>query len=98
MADGLSGADVFDAIAVKGELVTAKLGIGVAPVASQSAYTQTYATASRTHPAPTATLAGVDTGTDMTAAQAATIVADILALNKLIVSLIDDLQAIGISL
>jgi len=46
--------------------------------------------------APTATLTGVDTGTDMTAAQAATIVADILSLNKLIVALIDDLQERGI--
>ena len=63
---------------------------------AQSAYTQTYSTASKTHPAPTATLTGVDTGTDMTSAQAATIVADILALNKLVVSLIDDLQALGL--
>ncbi len=59
-------------------------------------YTQTYSTATRTHVAPTATLAGVDTGTDMTAAQAATIVADILSLNKLIVALIDDLQERGL--
>ena len=62
----------------------------------QSAYTQTYSTADRTHAAPTATLTGVDTGTDMTAAQAATIVADILELNKLIVALIDDLQEAGV--
>jgi hypothetical protein len=61
-----------------------------------SVYTQTYATATRTHVAPTATLTGVNTGTDMTAAQAATIVADILSLNKLIVALIDDLQERGI--
>jgi hypothetical protein len=32
----------------------------------------------------------------MTSAQAATIVADILALNKLVVALIDDLQSAGI--
>jgi len=59
-------------------------------------YTQTYSTAARTHPAPTATLVGVDTGTDMTSAQAATLVADILALNKLVVALIDDLQTAGV--
>ena len=59
-------------------------------------YVQTYSTAIRTQVAPTATLAGVDTGTDMTSAQAATIVADILSLNKLVVALIDDLQAAGI--
>ena len=59
-------------------------------------YTQTYSTAIRTHVAPTATLTGVDTGTDMTSAQAATIVADILSLNKLIVALIDDLQSAGV--
>lgn len=58
-------------------------------------------------PAPcvamTATLAGVDTGTDMTAAQAATIVADLAALkmavnanNAAIDSTIDRLQDIGL--
>jgi len=52
--------------------------------------------------AMTATLTGVDTGTDMTAAQAATIVADLAALktavdgnNAAIDSLIDRLQESG---
>ena len=87
--------EAFDAIAVK-EISIGKLGIGVIPDGTQNLYTQTYSTASRTPSAPTATLSGVDTGTDMTAAQAATIVADILALNKLVVALIDDLQLKGI--
>ena len=55
--------------------------------------------------AMTATLTGVDTGTDMTAAQAATIVADLAALktavdanNAVIDSIIDALEASGITL
>lgn len=54
--------------------------------------------------AMTATLSGVDTGTDMTAAQAATIVADLLALktavdanNAAIDSLIAALDAHGLT-
>jgi len=46
--------------------------------------------------AMTATLTGVDTGTDMTAAQAATIVADITALDKLLTAIRTALVEAGI--
>ena len=88
--------DVFEAIATK-ELRTTKLGVGLTPVATQTTIADPAACASMT-----ATLTGVDTGTDMTAAQAATIVADLAALktavdanNTAIDSLIDKLQAFG---
>ena len=91
------GAELVKESAQFKELRTEKFGAGTTPISMPvNTFTQTYSTASRTHPAPTATLVGVDTGTDMTAAQAATIVADILALNKLVVALIDDLQSAGV--
>ena len=46
--------------------------------------------------AVTATLTGVDTGTDMTAAQAATIVADLTALKTAVNAIFASLEAFGI--
>lgn len=60
-------------------------------------YTQTYSTASRTHPAPTVTTPG--TGADAstwTGAQCTAAYNDIVALSQLIAALIDDLQKQGI--
>ena len=88
------------------------------PAAQAQVYTQTYSTASRTQPAPTAaTLTDNSGGTANTTLEAisATFVqseirnnfadlaamenkntADVLALNKVVVALIDDLQAAGV--
>lgn len=80
---------------------------GATPIARASAYTQTYSTASRTHPAQTATAL---TGTSVitawgfqTQAQLDNFIADAealrqdhLALAQVVNSIIDDLQAIGI--
>ena len=63
---------------------------------TQTTFTQTDSTATATVAAPTATLTGVDTGTDMTAAQAATIVADIRGNKSNINEIIDALQNAGI--
>jgi hypothetical protein len=46
--------------------------------------------------AVTATLTGVDTGTDMTAAQAATIVTDITALKTAVNAILAALEGVGI--
>lgn len=46
--------------------------------------------------AVTATLTGVDTGTDMTAAQAATIVADLTALKTAVNAILAALEGVGI--
>ena len=64
--------------------------------ASEVTFTQTYSTATATVPAITVALTGVDTGTDMTAAQATTIVNDITANRQLINKIIDALQVAGI--
>lgn len=96
MATG-NNTTVLDTLNVK-ELRAEKFGLAKDPVAAQAAYTQTYSTASRTHPAPTATTPG--TGADAstwTGAQCTAAYNDIIALNKLVVSLIDDLQAQGLA-
>lgn len=89
--------EVFDAVQAL-EVRTEKFSVSGTPAAQQTTISDPAACA-----AMTATLTGVDTGTDMTAAQAATIVADLAALktavdanNAAIDSLIDKLQAFGL--
>lgn len=65
--------------------------LGVVPGA---AFTQTYSTAARTVPAEVAAIAG---GESPTEGEHNLLVADVLALKKLVNALIDDLQAAGIS-
>ena len=76
--------------------MTRKSG-GKSPSYTKTTFTQTYSTADTTVAAPTAVaptiaeaLTGVDTGTDMTAAQAAGLVADIAALETEVNALIAD--------
>jgi hypothetical protein len=57
-------------------------------------YTQTYSTAARTVPAEVAAITG---GESPTEAEHNALVADVLALKKLINALIDDLQAYGLA-
>ncbi len=81
---------------------------GATPVGKSSAYTKTYSTAARTIPA--ATVTAVDTtgsgltayGYSQTQADAIPVAinalaADVLALKKLIVALVVDLEAVGIA-
>jgi hypothetical protein len=82
---------------------------GVTPVVRQSAYTQTYATASKTHPAVTSVAVATTAATNSSPygyaqAQADAIPvainanrADILALKQVVNALIDDLQAYGLA-
>jgi hypothetical protein len=81
---------------------------GVAPPSSRTTYTQTYATAAATVPAATqltppaggsgATAGAYDTADnrDLMIASITAGAADLLALKKVVNSLIDDLQAAGI--
>ena len=74
---------------------TQKLGFfGVTPVVQVANYTQTYSTAARTVPAEVVAITG---GESPTEAEHNLLVADVLALKKLINSLIDDLQAFGLA-
>lgn len=79
-------------------------------VLTQGAYTQTYSTTTRTVAAATATAVATDAATDTTPFGFATaeqadalvaavnaLIADNLVLRKLVNSLIDDLQAVGIA-
>lgn len=61
--------------------------------ATGSTYTQTYSTAARTVPAEVSAITG---GESPTEAEHNFVVADVLALKKVITALIDDLQAAGI--
>ena len=72
---------------------------GVAPVARPAAYTQTYATALRTHAARTAPGAGAGSGADATTfsgAECDALVADQQNTAQVLNQLIDDLQAVGL--
>lgn len=64
------------------------------PVVQGAAYTQTYSTAARTVPAEVAAITG---GESPTEAEHNLLVADVLALKKLVNALIDDLQAVKIA-
>jgi len=90
------GVDTLQALYTS-ELRSEKFGLSLAPVAQQTTISDPAACA-----AITATLTGVDTGTDMTAAQAGTIVTDLTAHktaidanNAAIDSLIVRLKAFG---
>ena len=81
-----------------GELVAEKSGTRIpitalADLGPQATYTQTYSTAARTVPAEVAAITG---GESPTEAEHNALVADVLALKKLINALIDDLQAVGL--
>lgn len=70
-----------------------KLGFfNATPVVQRTTYTQTYSTAARTVPAEVAAITG---GESPTEAEHNALVADVLALKKLVNALIDDLQALG---
>lgn len=80
-----------------GELVT-NAGTRVpitafADLGPQTTYTQTYSTAARTVPAEVAAITG---GESPTEAEHNLVVADLLALKKVVNALIDDLQAVGL--
>lgn len=81
-----------------GELLTEDDGVRIpitafANLAPQTTYTQTYSTAARTVPAEVAAITG---GESPTEAEHNALVADVLALKKVINALIDDLQTVGI--
>lgn len=64
-----------------------------ADLGPQTTYTQTYSTAARTVPAEVAAITGGEAPTE---AEFNALVADVLALKKVINALIDDLQAVGL--
>ena len=77
-----------------GTATTQKLGFfNATPVVQRTTYTQTYATAAKTVPAEVVAITG---GESPTEAEHNLVVADVLALKKLINALIDDLQALGL--
>jgi hypothetical protein len=103
------GAEVKDSMIIK-ELRVEKLGLAKAPVATQGAYTQTYSTGDKTIANPAAASIGDLGATQNTGWGADTeahfdsittaidnLIADVLDLKQAVTSIIDDLQAAGIS-
>lgn len=92
--------DAYDRIQIMGDGRiktgdgTAAPAVSLIPAATASAYTQTYSTAARTVPAAVAAITG---GESPTEAEHNALVADVLALKKVVNAIIDDLQARGIA-
>lgn len=89
----VTGATALNGNVAIGNATTDLCGFHGATADQAAAYTQTYSTAARTVPAEVAAITG---GESPTEAEHNLVVADVLALKKVITALIDDLQEKGI--